>query len=452
MKSLRHLAFAILTAGIGSALAVVGFPSVASAAIYTWTGGASDGTGSNNWFTSSSPPPTLTSNWTPSGSLVAADTIVFGTAPANRLTPIQNQSVTVGNLIFNDSAPAYTIGTAGTQSLTITGGLTNQSANMQTITGSAVGAALVLSGAVVDTGSSGITFSGRTFNATTGNFTKTGSGLLQLTNVRANSYTGTATISSGSVSFAPDANNPSFNGTLVLQSGATGTSASTGFQHVSVESGATMSFTGGSVFSLTTGTQSTVRLSGGSVTSGTIGGTLDVVGNPSVTTLVLGGSATTVIGFTANDQSSLAGGSITHGGNLQFNFDDVTSPDLNKTWQMFDYTSKSGSFAGVTLTSTNTDYLSISGSAWRLAENGNQFETGYGAGVWLSDWTTGGQRFIFSQNTGVLTIVPEPSTIVFAGIGVAMLGWHTWTRSRRRARMKALEDHVRRGDGVPGRA
>jgi hypothetical protein len=58
---------------------------------------------------------------------------------------------------------------------------------MQTITGSAVGAALVLSGAVVDTGSSGITFSGRTFNATTGNFTKTGSGLLQLTNVRANS-------------------------------------------------------------------------------------------------------------------------------------------------------------------------------------------------------------------------------------------------------------------------
>jgi hypothetical protein len=38
-----------------------------------------------------------------------------------------------------------------------------------------------------------------------------------------------------------------------------------------------------------------------------------------------------------------------------------------------------------------------------------------------------------------LTVVPEPSTIVFAGIGMAMFSWSTWTRRRANARRRAIE-------------
>ena len=58
---------------------------------------------------------------------------------------------------------------------------------------------------------------------------------------------------------------------------------------------------------------------------------------------------------------------------------------------------------------------------------------------------------IFAQNAaalppaianGQLTVVPEPSTIVFAGIGLAMFGWSTWTRRRANARRQFIEASV----------
>jgi len=111
------------------------------------------------------------------------------------------------------------------------------------------------------------------------------------------------------------------------------------------------------------------------------------------------------------------------------------------SWDFFDFASQSGNLAGITLGATDT----YNGLAFTTAtSSGNYFDQKYGAGIWLSDWTAGGQRFIFSQASGVLTVVPEPSTIVFAGIGAAMLGWHTWTRGRRKARMKLIEEHFRR--------
>jgi hypothetical protein len=38
--------------------------------------------------------------------------------------------------------------------------------------------------------------------------------------------------------------------------------------------------------------------------------------------------------------------------------------------------------------------------------------------------------------------VPEPSTIVFAGIGIAMFGWSSWTRRRAQARRKMIEASI----------
>jgi len=43
---------------------------------------------------------------------------------------------------------------------------------------------------------------------------------------------------------------------------------------------------------------------------------------------------------------------------------------------------------------------------------------------------------------GTLYAVPEPSTIVFAGIGMAMVGWSTLTRRRAKARRQAIEASI----------
>ena len=62
---------------------------------------------------------------------------------------------------------------------------------------------------------------------------------------------------------------------------------------------------------------------------------------------------------------------------------------------------------------------------------------GYGADAWVSDWTTpsdpNGQRLVFNQNTGVLAVVPEPSTYAMALAGLACGGWQMCRRRRLKA-------------------
>jgi len=43
---------------------------------------------------------------------------------------------------------------------------------------------------------------------------------------------------------------------------------------------------------------------------------------------------------------------------------------------------------------------------------------------------TNGTWLVFQAQTGNLVVVPEPSTIVFAGLGVAMSGWTMWKKRR----------------------
>ncbi|RLS47829.1 MAG: PEP-CTERM sorting domain-containing protein, partial [Planctomycetota bacterium] len=55
-----------------------------------------------------------------------------------------------------------------------------------------------------------------------------------------------------------------------------------------------------------------------------------------------------------------------------------------------------------------------------------------------TEWSTqpfvgaGGQQqyLVFQAQSGNLVVVPEPSTIVFAGLGVAMSGWTMWKKRR----------------------
>jgi len=50
------------------------------------------------------------------------------------------------------------------------------------------------------------------------------------------------------------------------------------------------------------------------------------------------------------------------------------------------------------------------------------------------NWSSGdigsGKFFQYQNATGELVVVPEPSTLVFAGVGVAMAGWSAWKKRR----------------------
>jgi fibronectin-binding autotransporter adhesin len=178
-------------------------------------------------------------------------------------------------------------------------------------------------------------------------------------------------------------------------------------------------------------------LSGGTLSPGgtSSGSTL----SNSVATLTVGGlslnsDATTnlsVSGTTAGglfDQVAFTGGSpsLTYGGLLNLtlsgSYADQTSFGL-----FSGFTSQTGSFSSIALSAVGTDF------------DGKTFEQDGTSGDWYTGWTANNQQLKFSQSTGTLTVVPEPSTIVFAAIGIAMFGWSTWTRRRAEARRQVME-------------
>ena len=171
---------------------------------------------------------------------------------------------------------------------------------------------------------------------------------------------------------------------------------------------------------------------GGTSTSGGI--ITDTIGTLTVGSLSLSSpavTAMTVTGSTAGLYDQIAvSTSMSYGGTLSLtlsgSYVDYTTFDL-----FSGFTSQSGSFAGITLDATGSPYAGLVFSGTADAN-----------GDWYTGWTTDNQQLKFSQSTGRLTVVPEPSTIVFAGIGMAMFGWSTWTRRRAKARRQVIEAAV----------
>ena len=429
-------------------IAFVFSANVATATNYTWTGVTN-----SNWFSTNGQLGLQTGNWNPTGTLSGTDTVYFGST--TRLSPVINASPTIAGMVFTSGGSQYTFNGAG-RTLTVSGSLVNQSGLMQTIGTTSSSPVLRLgdsgTNAIVDVGTGGMTFTSR-LDSNVGNVLVRGSGDVVFNSAN-NNFAATLTGSAGNIYF---------NQAAVAVSGTANMVSGTGFFAV----GQGNITSGPNAAVILTGTSGGMQFGQNLNFNGRVSSTFDIVSELSsnsigTTNLTFGSSAYNSMDFygpngdgTALNDKFTADNNLTYGGTLALNLTNSVGEDLmadGTNWQLFSAKSISGSLSAMTFTGTGF-YSSISGNPWHLATSTtNRFETGYGDGVWLSDWTTGGQRFIFSQNTGVLTVVPEPSTIVFAGIGVAMLGWHTWTRSRRRARMKALEDHVRRGDGVTGRA
>jgi len=148
--------------------------------------------------------------------------------------------------------------------------------------------------------------------------------------------------------------------------------------------------------------------------------------NTDFNALVLESTAKTVVNIGYADQTTMvsdtyAPATITYGGELSLNMAGVGG-DLFESWsssQIF-LGAKSGSFSSVTLANADAPYTGLT-----FGRVGSEWVSGTFAG-----FNGETQWLVFSETNGNLVVVPEPSTIVFAGVGVAMAGWSAWKKRR----------------------
>ncbi len=249
--------------------------------------------------------------------------------------------------------------------------------------------ALTNNGTLIFNRSDASTYSG--IISGTGAVTKQGGGTLNFTGT--SSYTGATHVNGGSL----------------FVNGRLGNTA------VSVGNGA---FLGGS------GTIDGVLtvLAGGTLSPGNSPGTLHVG------SLQLGGSSTTLMEITGTEaglyDQIVATNNIAYGGLLQLTMSGSYANDT--VFHLFQFGSESGDYFSLTMAGGSSPYAGLTFGALGTG--------GYGDDAWVSDWTTpsgpNSQRLVFYQNTGVLAVVPEPSTYAMALAGLACGGWRMWRRRR----------------------
>ena len=267
-----------------------------------------------------------------------------------------------------------------------------------------------------------------------GTLSKTGAGTLRLNNA-SNGYSGTFNLNEGRLLLGGGLIGATVNA-------AAGTEVAT-VASTTAYSVASLTFASGAASNLTPGeaggigsfaSTSDITLSANTNANFDIQGLAGASGDPSVDY--------DAVLFAANGS-----GTLNYNGFLNLNFLGTNVFPEGTFFQLFDR-SGAGTFAGdftaVNTTTGSGPYsgLSFSTFASFSPEEQTVLTQRFGAttGDWISSWNGAGeQRLIFSQSTGTLSVVPEPSTIVFAGIGMAMFGWSTWTRRRARARRQAIE-------------
>lgn len=351
-------------------------------------------------------------------------------------------------------AQTYTwTGSAGT-------GNWSTAANWVTTSGSTVappagGAAIVLAGGVQTTGSTGVrTATSLTFAANAGPFvinpqsfgntlTLAGpvanlSGTVQSFNLLV-SVNGTRTLNSGPNASAVTVFSQQLSGVSSPQLDVVGSgrvvfnSLNNSIAKVTVASGATVTGNGR--------LPSVAVESGGSITPGgassTSYGTLTTgTGSASTGGFVVndggGAPATVAVGIagtvrgTTYDSFLLNGNGNEYGGVLAISFDNATAYATDTVFNLFQlpHATPSGKFREVRVSGGTFDGVTFSGP-----ENGE----------WVSTANQSGQTLVFSQLTGNLVVVPEPSAVMIALSAVALVGFGRW---RRRAARDGDQAHA----------
>ena len=368
------------------------------------------------------------------GTITVSDgTLQIGTAAANTASMAfadvilqNNTALSTGNggvLTLKSLEVAGSTVTLPSNTLAFVGGGLKNSTGGNLSVGNSVSFA---GNTTIDAGAGGMMLGGAVGGS--GTTSSVGSGLLELSNA-----------SNG------------FSGRFNVNSGTTRLSSGVAAEFV-VAGGATLESAVGGI-----GTVNSVLLqNAATLLPGTAGGIGSITANTDVTMASTSIVQFDIAGVSASDPGTggtdfdqvsygagFTSGVLTYDGSLGFSFTTSTVFDNGTSFQLFSASGVGTSSTGDLLGIAATVGGSYNGLTFTDFAGASAFDIGYFnlvAGDWISTWNGAGeQRLIFSQSTGTLTVVPEPSTIVFAGIGMAMFGWSTWTRRRAKSRRQVIE-------------
>jgi len=379
-----------------AAVAIVSLGSSAFAANKTWVGSTSSN--GSSWAAGGSNT-AFGSNWSPTGAPGTADNLTFGSSKAYTLTLVGGKAA--NTITFSSAAGAqpYTFGGSG---LSIgAGGLSNNSGNVQTINSAVTltannswsGNAGVVVGSL-NMGNFNLSASKDTtisaLTGGTGSYTTSGG----TTIINAGTAPANLAVSAGTLKTGAQFDTSA--ATLAIQSTGTFDNGNVGnfFANVS-QSGGTTDL-GGTLGKITTIDPNSLGNDSFNMSAGAI---KMYAGAPGVNSNV------------TSDNINLAGTL-----NIDLNFGVPQVADFSQ-WNLFTSGALTGDFDSITLSGSN-------GTGW-----GSFVKVG-------GEWTTAatpdanGQWLVFNPGVGSLVVVPEPSTMVFAGVGVAMAGWSAWKKRR----------------------
>ena len=170
----------------------------------------------------------------------------------------------------------------------------------------------------------------------------------------------------------------------------------------------------------------------GTVSISTIGGSTPAIGSLVNGTIAdplntfLGAGNTLNLDFNEDLSRDLliTSGTLNWGGNVALNLTNLGAVADFTTWDFFNdgVLGNTGAFAGT-----------LSGISLAATDTYNGLTFSKSGSLWTSTATPGGQHFTFNETTGVLVVVPEPSSIAVVGMGLAMLGWRRLALRRRAA-------------------
>ena len=415
--------------------AVMALGSQAFAGPGTWVGTAI--TNNNKWGSAT----TFASNFSP----FQANTpgfgsntnvlVTFGSASGNTASIPLAGSPNVSGLTFNNNPGPVTLGQQFAIRMGSTG-ITMSGTGTQAVT---IGSLSQLADSAISAnGNQNLTISALSANGKGMTVSGTGTGkvvISQYTNA-SDPKVGNFAVASGDVTISaiPTSTDP-FTGDTIFQ-GPTQFDVSGGILRLTGDNATTsnVSLVGSGSLNATGGTTIVRNASLGGSGTFTIGGGSDkFIADGNVT---LGANLTTIASVTsqgvatqlqaAGDGASLAG-NLAQDGHFKIDFSNNTGLYNNFTaWNLLSAAGTlSGNFSDVALSaiSPSSPYAAIGTAAW--TDNGN--------GSWQSATVTtanGDQWLVYSSTTGNLVVVPEPSTMVFAGVGVAMAGWSVWKKRR----------------------
>ena len=411
----RPMALALMAIGIVACMSTDTF-----AANRTWTNASSSASGNRNkWGITSQ----FATNWSGITNPTAADTAVFsGANGPSQTNTIMSNDTPIGSITFSGTT-AYTFQkNSTTGSLLISGngslpnvGIANNASSRQTFD------------AGVKIGASNVQIS------------SSGAGSLKFTSMDLNGNRATVDGAAEVVGLV----------------GAVGSSyeAKGGAQSINFAAGSTVStlvVSGGDVTSNGDSSLTDLDVTGGNYIGGGIFKTVDVTsGNLDLSGLALMSTSATV-----GNTYSQSGSGITKM--------DVSWDVLNSQTEFSTVNTNGGGFqlgGGLALDGTGLGALNFAyGTTWNLfqgvnftagavspandASNFSQFAlinagsspydgtfTKFGQ-EWIGTTAADGTYLVFQAQTGNLVVVPEPSTMVFAGLGVAMSGWTMWKKRR----------------------